>query len=424
MRAFVIGLNHKTAPPEIRGKVAFAPQQSREALARLKARFPGCGFVLLSTCNRTELYGSVANRESMPSCLEVLLEGRDIELLSLQNYIYSLEGITAIRHLFRVSAALDSMVLGEDQILGQVKESLDWSQEVNASDLYLDVLFRHAITAAKRIKTDTGIARHSLSLGVLAAKACEKELGSLQGRSALIIGSGKMGVLAARNLVQAGISRLWMTRRSKHSREDNAPVDDLPVVMIPYDERHQWIPQCDVVVSATQCPFYTLKKEHVQTKSLDQGSTVFIDLAVPRDIDPQIQDIPGSACFDLDALQKISLGNMELRQSEVLEAERILESTILDFERWWIHRKAIPMLRRVRANIRNNYRSAEVAMIKRLRKNGLSMEDGQMEAFLRSQFESLAAESFDTLFFRLREHCNPDELHILYACLDRAFRKW
>lgn len=417
MKAFVIGVNHRTAPVALRGGLAFAPQQSADGLARLRAAFPAQGFVLLSTCNRTELYGTLAEDGASPRrCLDLLLEHREYDRQERDASLYECQDMEAIRHLFRVTAALDSMLVGEDQILGQVKSAHEEARNLHATNLFLDVLFRHAITAGKRVKSETGISRNSLSLGSLAVRAAAQVLGDLHNQPALVVGSGKMGSLALRNLRQAGASPLYVTVRTKHG-PGKSLADEFPeLCTVDYNKRHELYDRCSIIVSATQCPHFTIKREDLRQFLTGNQTRVLLDLAVPRDIDPAVADLPGCAYFDLDQLQKVAAENHDLRKAEIQQAEAILAEELMEFERWWTHRKAMPTLKRLRVNLRRRYANAEKAMLLRMAPSS-PQELGKA-------YSQLAAEFFDVVFFRLREHCSPEELEILYQSLNRAFRKW
>lgn len=417
MKAFVIGVNHRTAPVALRGCLAFAPQQAADGLLRLRKAFPAQGFVLLSTCNRTELYGTLAEGGASPrACMDLLLEHREYNLQERDASLYECQGMEAIQHLFRVTAALDSMLVGEDQILGQVKSAHEEARSHQATNMFLDVLFRHAITAGKRVKSETGISRNSLSLGSLAVQAANQVLGDLRNQPALVVGSGKMGSLALRNLRQAGASPLYVTVRTKHGPAKSL-ADEFPdLCTVDYNKRHELYDRCAIIVSATQCPHFTIKREDIEPYLSEHQTRVLLDLAVPRDIDPSVADLPGCKYFDLDQLQKVAAENHDIRKAEVQQAESILAEELLEFERWWTHRRAMPTLKRLRANLRRRYQTAEKNMLQRMA-NASPQQLGEAYAQLASEF-------FDVLFFRLREHSSPEELEILYQSLNRAFRKW
>lgn len=417
MKAFVIGVNHRTAPVALRGCLAFAPQQAADGLLRLRKAFPAQGFVLLSTCNRTELYGTLAEGGASPlACMDLLLEHREYNLQERDASLYECQGMEAIQHLFRVTAALDSMLVGEDQILGQVKGAHEEARSHQATNMFLDVLFRHAITAGKRVKSETGISRNSLSLGSLAVQAANQVLGDLRNQPALVVGSGKMGSLALRNLRQAGASPLYVTVRSKHG-PGKSLADEFPdLCTVDYNKRHELYNRCAIIVSATQCPHFTIKREDIEPYLSEKQTRVLLDLAVPRDIDPSVADLPGCKYFDLDQLQKVAAENHDIRKAEVQQAESILAEELMEFERWWTHRRAMPTLKRLRANLRRRYQTAEKTMLQRMA-NASPQQLGEAYAQLASEF-------FDVLFFRLREHSSPEELEILYQSLNRAFRKW
>lgn len=423
MELFVIGVNHRTASLETRGCVAFAQGQAQEALKRLRIACPEQGFVLLSTCNRTELYGTLTVHGKAPlACMLIVLEGRSWESTDLLDSLYEIQGRQAVEHLFRVSAALDSMLVGEDQILGQVKTALEDAREAKATTSNLEMWIRRAVTAGKRVKAETGISKNSLSLGTLAVKAAVQKLGDLKSARALVIGSGKMGELALRNLIQAGVRDVLVTVRTKHGKGGSLSDKYPQVQTVDYDDRMRMVDSCDIVVSATQCPFYTVKKDSVAENLHSSRHRLFLDLAVPRDIDPEVASLPGCDYLDLDSLQMIAAGNHDLRMGEVAKAEAILAEELQDLDRWWMHRKAMPTLRRLQVNLKKKWKQSESLMWKRA---GISDEAGSIPAKEWSElYGELATDTIETLFYRLREHSTPEETEVLYRTLDRAFRKW
>jgi len=423
MQTFVIGVNHRTAPVALRGCVAFAPQQGLDALARLRSRCPEQGFVLVSTCNRTELYGTLSTLGCSPlDCFQILLEPRAVDFDALQPSLYEKVGSEAIQHLFRVTAALDSMLVGEDQILGQVKNAFEHAKKAHATNMFLEVLFRHAVTAAKRVKSETAISRNSLSIGSLAVKAAEQVLGDLSSQQALVVGSGEMGMLAVRNLQQAGVRKVYVTKRSRHAKGEGM-AESLPgVLTVDFDKRLDLLQTCSIVVSATQCPSYTLHCDLVRSRIQGEEPRVFLDLAVPRDIDPLVGELPGCSYFDMDQLQSVARENSELRRAELTQAEEILKEEFTDLERWWAHRQAMPTLRRLRVNMRRRWKQAEQTMHKHLDAEGQRATMGPED--WSEAYSKLASENLDVIFYRLREHATPEELDVLYRILTRAFRKW
>ncbi len=334
---FLVGLSHKSAPIEVRERVALNGDDLKAALQQLRAS-PGVeeAFVV-STCNRVEVFvqaqGEAAARGFFTSRADQAAE-----------HLYVKEGADAVRHLFRVAASLDSMVVGEQQILGQVKEAYGLASGVQAAGSYMSRLCNRAFATAKRVRTETGIGRGATSMSQVAVELVEKIFGDLKGRTILLAGAGKMGALSARALQVLGADRVLVTNRSAERGQQLAAQvggtfrawEELPALLV----------EADVVIVSTGAPTYVLTAEMVRAakKQRRHRNLCLIDLAVPRNVDPACAELEDVFGYDVDDLQKVVSANHDARQGEALSAEAIVEAEVLAFTRERETRAALPVL--------------------------------------------------------------------------------
>src|SRR5438093_5407222 len=295
----VAGLNHQTSPVEEREQLAFSPEETAEAVARLGEALGGA--VLLSTCNRTEVYATLLEGRAHAALLISLLNGVKGTAID-ESRFYAYQHDAAAGHLFRVSAGIDSMVLGESQILGQVREAMSAATQAGTLNGTLSKLFHSAIGAGKRARTETQIGRHAVSAGSAAVALARKRLGNLAGKTVLVISAGSMGKLAARALADAGGAEIVVANRTlQRARELAAEMgrtagavalSDLPVALA----------GADIVISGTAAEGFIVGPRDVKPVMADRNGRglLFIDIAVPRDIDPAVGDSPGVHMYDID----------------------------------------------------------------------------------------------------------------------------
>lgn len=335
MYIVVGGLNHRTAPLEIREKAALSGSGLEKAYRELLA-LPGIeGAVILSTCNRTEIYATtreiqVASDELM-KYLAKLLEIAESEL---GGYLYNPTCFAAIEHLFRVSSGLDSMVLGETQIIGQVKEAWLRACELGATDLVLNTLFQRALFTGRRVRQETGLDRHAVSISYAAVEMAQKQLGSLSGKKVVVIGAGEMGQLAAYYLSEAGATGVIVSNRSiDRAREVADKIGGQAVVLAELPKHGA---EADIVISSTSATHYILRTDLAQElmQRREQREIVIIDIAVPRDVEPEVGLIKGIHLFDIDDLQQVVDSNLNERQLAAKRAENIIIAELADFEKW------------------------------------------------------------------------------------------
>ena len=328
MQLLTLGLNHRTAPVDVRERVSFSREELRSGLLSLGEYDGLSGLVVLSTCNRTELYASVDDHErggkALRQFLNDLAQGGD----DLDEYLYTYVDDEAIRHLFRVASSLDSLVLGEGQILSQVKEAYAIAREAGATSTVLNLLFHRAIATGKRVRTETRIAYRSVSVSYAAVELAAASLGGLGGCAALIFGAGKMAELTAEHLRAHGIELIYVANR--HIERAERLAERIGGEAIPFDRAMEYATCVDVVVTSTGAPHYVIKAwEARRLMARRQGRKLFlIDIAVPRDVDPDVAAIKGIELYNIDALEAVVDEHLSERQAEAVKAEKIVEEEV------------------------------------------------------------------------------------------------
>jgi glutamyl-tRNA reductase len=335
MNIIVVGLSHKTAPVEIREKVAFAPTAMAEPLRQMLALPAISEAVIVSTCNRVELYA--VSRNSAAAELELkqfLADFHHLQLGDLEEHLYTYAGQDAIRHLMRVSASLDSMVIGEPQILGQIKTAYGYASEHKSSGLILNRFLHKAFSVAKRVRTETEIASSAVSVAFAAVELARKIFDTLEGKVVMLIGAGEMCELAARHFMNNGTSKVLVTNRTFARAEKLA--EDFSGTAVSFDNFREQLHRVDIVLSSTGAPDYVLSAEKMKEviKERRHKPMFLIDIAVPRDIDPRVNKIDGVYLYDVDDLQGVVQANLKGRKKEAAKAEKIIEEEIIQFQRW------------------------------------------------------------------------------------------
>lgn len=342
MFTIVIGLNHRTAPVEVRERLSFSNEQAREFLTKLRSKPGVSAVVLLSTCNRTEFYMFFTNEIARTAVIEVLCRRAGLEFSELKRYLYVYTENDCVRHLFRVAAGLDSMVLGETQILGQVKDAYQLALEAGTTGGYFNALFQQALAVGKRVRTETGIDKNPVSVSYAAVELAKQNLGSIEGRNVLVIGAGKMSELTVKHLVANGVTGVIVSNRSFERAEELASRFGGRAVR--FDELYRWMERADIVISCTGASHYVIHaREMAAVMAKRRGAKIFmIDIAVPRDVEPAVATLPGIVLFDIDALQGVVDGNLAERQRMAAEAERIIEEEVEGFRRRQAEQAVIP----------------------------------------------------------------------------------
>jgi glutamyl-tRNA reductase len=348
MNILVVGVNYKQTPVEIREKLSFNTSEQRVAMHEMLKLQDVCECILLSTCNRVEVYVCYENPDFDSSSIEKeICDLKGLELYNIKKYFYLYKSMKAVNHLFKVASGLDSMVLGEDEILRQVKDAYNVALEEGTSRSVLNTLFRDAITAAKKVKTFTQLSKNSVSVGTHAVLLAEKEFDmDLSDKSALVIGAGKIGTIALKNLISKGTHKIYATTRS-HGRTENISKLYDNVELVDYANRYSVIDSCDIIISSTSSPHYTITKDLLENAITKKKQRVFIDLAVPRDIDRDIQEISWVRYFNIDHLQSEVDKNLDKRLLEATKAEEILNEYVVEYENWYYFRQVLPIVKDV-----------------------------------------------------------------------------
>jgi glutamyl-tRNA reductase len=326
-RLAIIGLSHKTAPIEVRERLAVPEDQLGDTLRRA-VTMPGVGeAMILSTCNRVEIYAGIDADESLQHLSSLLVDARNLPA-DLRTHLYLHDGEHAVRHLFRVAASLDSMVVGESQILGQVKQAYVTARELGTLGPVLQRTLPRAFQLAKRVRTETDVARSSASMASAAVDLAQQIFGDLKGRHVLVVGAGKMGDLSARHLKAAGIGEMTVTNRTLARAVELA--ERLGGKAAPWEELDRLLTKVDIVLCSTGATEPVLRRDRVERAMRARKGRwlFFIDIAVPRDVDPGVGNVENVYLYDVDALDKVVEAARAGRQKEALEAEAMVEAEL------------------------------------------------------------------------------------------------
>ncbi len=344
-RLVLVGINHTTAPIEVRERIAIPAGRLADA-TRTLVHQPGIREgLILSTCNRVELL--ILQEEetvAQSNLLRFFQEYFSVTAASLTPHLYEYREREAVRHLFRVASSLDSMVVGEPQILGQVKESYTIAREVGAVSSSLDSLIQRAFTVAKKVRSETQIGSSSVSIASVAVDLARKIFGTLQGKTVLLVGAGKMSELAARHLIQQGASNILVTNRTLERAERMAT--QFAGQVIPFDALYDQAARADIVITSTGAPQKLFGRSHGQhfLQSRRNRPMFFIDIAVPRDVDPRMNEVEGCFVYDIDDLQQVAAANLADRSREAAAAETIVTREVDKYEQRVQSRGAVPAI--------------------------------------------------------------------------------
>jgi glutamyl-tRNA reductase len=347
-RLYVVGLSHKTAPIEVREPFAFADGAIKPALAEL-LKLPGVAeAMLISTCNRVELYAGIDGNEAPGAVERFLIDRRGLST-SLRAHLYMHDGEPAVRHLFRVAASLDSMVVGESQILGQVKEAYGTALEVGSLGPILTRTLPRAFAAAKRVRSETQVARSSASVASAAVDLAAQIFGDLKGRDVLVVGAGKMGDLSARHLKASGIGALYVVNRTLERAQELAA--RLGGKSAPWEDLDKLLAKVDIVLCSTGAAEPVIRRDRIEkVMRARRGRWLFlIDIAVPRDVDPAVGDVENVYLYDVDALQKVVEDNLAGRAREAQDAHAILEQELTRFFALELSLGVVPTIKLLRS---------------------------------------------------------------------------
>lgn len=324
----VVGVNHNNTPINIRENVSFTDTQKIEGINFLLDN----GIeeaIILSTCNRSEVYIYSNNiLDKVEVVKNFYQDFFDVE--NIEKFLFNKTGEEAIKHVFNVSAGLDSLVLGEDQILGQVKDAHDFARQLGSSKKVFNKLFREAVTVSKDIKTTTKISHQPLSISYIGIKCLKEKMGSLENKNALVIGLGKMSKLAMKHLEEDQLNNIYVTNRS-YEKLKNIQDEYKNLIPIKYEDRYEVMDKVNIVISATASPHTVLKKDEMPKTS---NKLIMMDIALPRDIDKNLNEFENIEVYDIDDLKKISEANDKKRRELASIGELIIDEKIEEFNEW------------------------------------------------------------------------------------------
>ena len=348
----LIGLNHKTAPVEIRECLAFSEDETTTALRRLCTHGAISESILISTCNRVELLLMAKDiDQAIATAKTFFAESKNVPLAQFESALYLYQGDDAVRHVFRVAASLDSMVVGEPQILGQVKSAYRKATEEKSSGVILNRLLHRTFFIAKRIRTETGIGGHAVSISYAAIELGRKIFGTLEGKSVMLIGAGEMAELAVEHLIRHQVKSVIVANRTF----ENAVVlaKRYQGQAIAFGEIRNHLGKVDIIIGSTGATEYVVRKSQVKGLMRERRNRplFFIDIAVPRNIDPAINQLNNIYVYDIDDLNEVIDDNRQDRHREAVRAERIVDEAVIQFREWFNNLDVVPTIKVLREKL-------------------------------------------------------------------------
>jgi glutamyl-tRNA reductase len=419
MRIHVCGLSFRTAAVGIREKLAFDRSEYGDILKQILSLPDVCGCSLITTCNRVEVYIH-AETDGFESdvVVRIICNSRGVDYLTVWRLFYFYSGSRAVRHIFRVACGLDSMVLGEDQILGQMKDAYATSMEAGTTSAILNTLIRQAVTSAKKIKTQTDRVVDSASVAGLAVKyMLETQDNSLEGKSVLLIGMGRTGTLVLKELFHSNIGKVYITRRAYSTA---AAFDECreKVHVIDYADRYTVLDECDMVVSATASPHYTVTAEMVEQWVTDRTrKRIFLDLAVPRDIEQEVGKLPFARYCDIDGLRSVADLDADARLMSISLMESIIDDDVQEFEKWYRYREALPVADELRIQAEGMLRDKLAALMDRLQ--NIHEEEKKL---IKASMKDMVDEILDRLIYHSRERVDKDDMRKYFSYLAETMK--
>jgi len=345
IRIVNIGMSHETAPVELRECLAKEPGHAERALSMMREVACIKEGLFLSTCNRVEaLFTTEQTEEAKRSVVAVLSRLGGLPSEGLSSSLFTYEGREAVYHIFRVASSLDSMVIGEPQILGQIKEAYSRAIKEKTTGVILNRLLHRAFHTAKRVRTETGVADAAVSVSYAAVELAKKIFYDLQGKKVLLIGAGEMAELAARHLISQGVSAIAVANRTFEKAVEAAQTfRGRPVS---FEEIGAQLLEADIVIASTAAPGYVITRDQVKGSMRKRRNRplFFIDIAVPRDVEPEVNDVENVYVYDIDDLKGIIQVNLSQREEEAVKAERIVEEEVLKFDQWLKTLDAVPTI--------------------------------------------------------------------------------
>ena len=369
----LLGINHKTAPVELRECIAFSPDESIIALQTLQHKPCIDEVLLFSTCNRVEVLLVTQNQsEAINETKRFIADFNKIPIEQFKDTLYIHVNDEAVRHVFRVASSLDSMVVGEPQILGQIKDAYHSATNLKTSGVILNRLLHRTFFVAKRIRTETGIGDHAVSISYAAVELAKKIFGALEQKKVLLIGAGEMAELAVEHLIRNKVGDIFVANRTFETGVELAK--NFIGKALRFEEIGEFLKTVDIIISSTGSPDFIINRDQVKSiiRTRRNRPIFFIDIAVPRDIDPEINWLTNSYVYDIDDLKGVIDENIEDRQREAVKGERIIDEAVIRFREWYQGLDVVPTIIALRTKLEA---IADIEVKKTLRSNQLPQQN-------------------------------------------------
>ncbi|HYC60208.1 MAG TPA: glutamyl-tRNA reductase [Thermoanaerobaculia bacterium] len=340
----LVGLNHRTAPLEVRERLSVLESKLEEATRELRAIAGVEGAAVLSTCNRVEAIVSTGIEDGITDIVEWLASRANTVRTDLEKHLYIVRHGDVVRHLFRVASGLDSMIVGEPQIGGQFRKAFLTAQEMGALDTLLVQLFENTLRVAKKVRTETGIGENAVSVPYAAVELAKKIFGDLRGLRVLLLGTGEMGELTAEHLHGQEVKQVFVANRSYDKAVELA--QRFGGAAVNFESIDEHLTSCDIVIASTSAPHYIVERQHAM-RALDtrrNRNLFLIDLSVPRNIDPAVAEVDGAYLYNIDDLQQVADANFERRQVKAVDAEQIVQREVETFRKRLVAQDAVPTI--------------------------------------------------------------------------------
>ena len=413
----LVGVNHKTTPVEIREKLAFTKGKIEESVDRL-FNFPDIiEHTILSTCNRVEIYARANCQDSAIKAIkQFICDFHEVSPVELEDHFYSYRNEEAVEHLFRVSSSLDSMILGEAQILGQVKDAYSLAKDLRSTGLVLNQLFEKAFSIAKKVREETGIAERSVSISSAAVELAQKIFDDLENRTVMLVGTGEMAELAAKHLISYGVKTVYVTSRT-YDRAANL-ARTLNGSALDFEAFKNELHRADIVITSTSAPNFIIKKEIVEKAIHERKNKpiFFIDIAVPRDIEPDVNDLENVYLYDIDDLHVVVSANIKEREKEVENAMNFISQEVTKFNNWVGALDAVPTIVEIRKKAENIRKQEIEKTLKKI--SHLSEDDKQL---LRQMSSSMINKILHKPTIKLKQKTQSEDGHVYLKAIRHLF---
>ena len=413
----LVGVNHKTTPVEIREKLAFTKGKIEESVDRL-FNFPDIiEHTILSTCNRVEIYARANCQDSAIKAIkQFICDYHEVSPVELEDHFYSYRNEEAVEHLFRVSSSLDSMILGEAQILGQVKDAYSLAKDLRSTGLVLNQLFEKAFSIAKKVREETGIAERSVSISSAAVELAQKIFDDLENRTVMLVGTGEMAELAAKHLISYGVKTVYVTSRTYERAANLART--LNGSALDFEAFKNELHRADIVITSTSAPNFIIKKEIVEKAIHERKNKpiFFIDIAVPRDIEPDVNDLENVYLYDIDDLHVVVSANIKEREKEAENAMNFISQEVTKFNNWVGALDAVPTIVEIRKKAENIRKQEIEKTLKKI--SHLSEDDKEL---LRQMSSSMINKILHKPTIKLKQKTQSEDGHVYLKAIRHLF---